>query len=149
MTELAVVDADVAKAGEVGESVYRALVPSEIPSTSSALEGVKDGILSLDYLVGSVVSADATSTLLVVQIYDEIDGQRVATTAAAKAVRDAANTLSRPQSTELHFGGAPFIAEAAATGSQEDLLRLAPWVGGIIILLIFISWVHSEQPCSD
>ncbi len=139
MTELAVVDAEVAQAGEVGESVHRALVPSEIPTDSDALKRVQDGIITLDYLVGSVVSKDATSTLLVVQIYDEVDGQRISTTSAAQSVRKAAKSLTRPEDISLHFGGAPFIAEAAATGSQDDLKRLAPWVAGIIVLLIFLS----------
>ena len=54
-----------------------------------------------------------------------MNGQRVSTTAAAKAVREAASKIDAPGAT-LHYGGAPFIAEAAATGSQDDLLRLAP-----------------------
>ncbi|MFT5433447.1 MAG: putative RND superfamily exporter protein, partial [Myxococcota bacterium] len=140
LTELAVVDTRGGGAGGTeGESVHRELVPPQIPESTAALKTLKDDVLKLDYLVGSLVSGDGTSTLLVMQLHDKLDGERVSTTAAALKLKQVAAKVAPASDVRLHFGGAPFIAEAAANGSQADLLRLAPWVCGIIVLLIFFS----------
>jgi len=132
LTELAVVTGK-----DTGE--HRPLVPRPIPDDDAGLAEIRAYIQSLDYIVGSVASQDGTATLLIARLKTEMDGERVSTTKAAANVRDAAQAVSAPPSTALHFGGAPFIAEAAANGSQRDLARLAPYVCGIIILLILLT----------
>ena len=135
LTELAVV-----VPSQSGGGTHQDLVPQTIPTDDPALQKIKAQILGLDYLVDSVVSADGTSTQLICQLNEKDEaGERLGPKAAAEAVREAAEKVERPGSVNLHFGGAPFIAEAAANGSQRDLIRLAPYVCGIIVLLIFIS----------
>lgn len=131
ITELAVITGEE-------EAEHKELVPKPVPSDAAALAAIKAEILGLDYLAGSLVSVDGTSAMLVCQLRDG-RGTGLSTKAAAEAVRKAAQALAPPPGTRLHFAGAPFIAEAAANGSQEDLKRLAPYVVGVILLLILAS----------
>ena len=133
LTELAVVDAGA------GGSDYKDLVPGRIPTDAAALDALRKDVLSKDYLVGSLVSADGTATRLICQLNESIDGKRVSPTEAARNLRTQAESIEAPAGTRLHYGGAPFIAEAAATGSQKDLMRLGPWVVGVIVLLIVLT----------
>ena len=139
LTEIAVIDNENGTAGRDGAAIHRALVPHTISGSDSEITRIRDGVMGLDYLVGSLVSADATSTRLICQLYVELDGVRVSPKVVAERIREVADGLSQPDDVRLHFGGAPFIAEAAANGSQRDLIRLAPWVCLIIVLLIFVS----------
>lgn len=132
LTELAVVTGK-----ETGE--HKALVPHPIPDTPEALAEVRDYIQSLDYIVGSLASADGKATMLIARLKTTVDGNPISTTQAALSVREAAEAITAPGDTALHFGGAPFIAEAAANGSQRDLARLGPYVCAIIILLILFT----------
>ncbi|MCB9729052.1 MAG: MMPL family transporter [Deltaproteobacteria bacterium] len=119
------------------EAEHKELVPKPVPTDPAALQAIRDDILGLDYLAGTLVSTDGTSAMLVCQLRDGQGG--LSTKDAAEAVREAAAKLSPPPGTRLHFAGAPFIAEAAANGSQRDLARLAPYVVGVILLLILLS----------
>jgi predicted RND superfamily exporter protein len=120
------------------EAEHKELVPKPVPTDPEALATIRSEILGLDYLAGSVVSVDGSSTMLICQLRDG-RGTGLSTKAAAEAVRRAAEALPPPAGTRLHFAGAPFIAEAAANGSQRDLQRLAPYVVGVILILILLS----------
>ncbi|HIN85524.1 MAG TPA: hypothetical protein EYN06_03505 [Myxococcales bacterium] len=137
MTELNIADATQ----EDGESttILRALIPDPIPSDPSVLAELKKNVLSYDYLAGSLVSNDGSSALLICQLHQELDGERVSPKKAAEAIRKALSELEAPAHVRLHFGGAPFIAESVANGSQRDLRRLAPYVCAVILLLVFLS----------
>ncbi len=143
-TELSVMDR---KTSETGEAVSenRDLVPTRIPDDATGLGALRADLLSRDYLAGSLVSHDGTSAQIVCKLRDHVTDpatgveRKVTPTESAIAVRKAAESVARPAGVRLHFGGAPFIAEAAATGSQEDLKRLGPWVGGVIVLLIVLT----------
>ena len=114
-------------------TVHRDVVPSVIPTDLESLNAIREGILRLDYLVGSVVSEDGSSTRLILQLRV---GTELSVKQAAEQVRAVVEGVPRPSGVKLHYAGAPFIAEAAANGSQRDLRRLAPWICLIIVLLI-------------
>lgn len=131
LTELAVI------AGDNG--AQRDLVPTDIPTDSAALAAIRADVLALDYLVGSVVAADGSSTRLVCQIKEELEKVHLSPKVAAEKVRSIVDSVPKPPGITIHFAGAPFIAEAAANGSQEDLARLAPFVLAIILGLVLLS----------
>ncbi|MCA9515514.1 MAG: MMPL family transporter [Myxococcales bacterium] len=135
ITELAVVkDEGGGRAGHVQ------LVPDPIPADPAGLAALKADLLGLDYIAGSLASTDGTSALLVAQLRTKLpDGLKISTKRAAEALRARAEADPPPAGVRLHFGGAPFIAEAAANGSQADLQRLAPFVAGITLLLVVLS----------
>ncbi|TNF37013.1 MAG: outer membrane lipoprotein-sorting protein [Deltaproteobacteria bacterium] len=133
VTELAII-----KGGAEGSHV--ALVPATIPTDPAALKALRDNILGLDYIAGMLASEDGEALLLVTQLRKELpDHTVISSKRAAEAAKAAALALPAPDDTRLHFGGAPFIAEAAANGSQSDLARLAPYVVGITLLLVILS----------
>ena len=138
MTELPLIETHIDHTFEVVMALRE--IPQPIPVEPDALEALRTLVLSQDHLVGSVVSADATATRLVIQLHEEKEGKRLSPNVLAAAVRTAVEAVpDRPSDVILHFGGAPFIAEAAANGSQEDLIRLAPYVCGIILLLVLVT----------
>jgi len=138
MTELPLIETQIDRNLEVVMALRE--IPQPIPVDPDALEALRTLVLSQDHLVGSVVSADATATRLVIQLHEEKEGKRLSPNVLAAAVRSAVEAVpDRPSDVVLHFGGAPFIAEAAANGSQEDLIRLAPYVCGIILLLVLVT----------
>ena len=121
-------------------TIQRRLVPHVIPTDTAALKTLQDGVMRLDYVVGALVSPDGSSARLILQLKEEDEhGERLSTKVSAEDIRHIAHSVEAPAGVRLHFGGAPFIAEEAANGSQRDLRRLAPWVALIIVLLIFIS----------
>lgn len=133
LTELAVVTGGA-------EASHVALVPPEIPTDPEALSAIRARVLALDYLVGLLVSRDGGATVLVTQLRTRLpNGEVITSKTAAEQVKAAALTVPAPADTGLHFAGAPFIAEAAANGSQDDLARLAPYVVGITLLLVILS----------
>ena len=122
------------------EGNLKALVPHEIPTGATALAAMRKEILGLDYIVGALVSKDGTSARLVLQLANQVDGVKITSKEAAERVKAAVDAVAPPDaSTIYHFGGAPFIAEAAANGSQEDLKRLAPYICLIILVLILLT----------
>ena len=133
LTELAIIEG-----GAEGSQV--ALVPHDLPSDPAALAALRDTALGLDYVAGVLVARDASALLLVTQLRTRLPGgAQISSKRAAEAVKAALAALPAPAATTLHHGGAPFIAEAAANGSQEDLARLAPYVVGITLALIVLS----------
>jgi uncharacterized protein len=118
------------------------VIPDPIPDDPKALEDARKFVTSLDYIVGQLISKNGGSTRLIVQMRRKNDdGSNLSPQRAAEAIRDASLSFdqsSKVDGVELHFGGAPFIAEAAARGSQEDLKRLSPYLMGIILLLILL-----------
>ncbi len=145
LSEIAIVDAPEDGAPD-GAGVHRPLFPETIPTDALATKGIETDILSRDFLVGSLVSAKGNATRLIVQlrVADSAEPWSASPplpspTEAAAAVRALAESITAPAGVRLHFGGAPFIAEAAANGSQADLLRLGPWVCLVIILSIVIT----------
>ncbi len=129
---------EVEKTADGAEKTRHApVVPQTIPTDRDELATLGKWVTGLDYLVGSIISQDGTSTRLLLQLKVEMDGERVSTKAAAETIREIIDRIERPSGVTIHYGGAPFIAEAAANGSQRDLKRLAPWVCLIIVLLIF------------
>lgn len=135
ISELAIVD------GSDGTGSHISLVPQdEVPRDPDALDAIKDRILGLDYLTGLLVSKDGTAAVLIAQLRKELpDGEAISIKRAAEVTKEAALGVKKPEDVRLHFGGAPFIAEAAANGSQDDLARLAPFVVGITLLLVILS----------
>ncbi|MBT9557788.1 MAG: MMPL family transporter [Myxococcales bacterium] len=143
LSEIAIVDAPEGGSPD-GAGVHRPLLPETIPTDAAATQGIETDILSRDFLVGSLVSAKGTATRLIVQLRVADAGDASAPdlpspTEAAASVRALAEGIATPAGVRLHFGGAPFIAEAAANGSQADLLRLGPWVCLVIILSIVLT----------
>ncbi|MFT7621606.1 MAG: putative RND superfamily exporter protein, partial [Myxococcota bacterium] len=115
------------------------VVPHPVPDDLAALAALEQSTQEKDYLIGALVSEDLTSTRLILQLRTEIDGKPASTKTAAENIRKAVEKLAAPAGTDVHYGGAPFIAEEVANGSQRDLKRLAPWVCLIIVLLIVLS----------
>lgn|GEM_PF-335972 len=133
VTELSII-----KGGAEGSHVP--LVPAEIPSDPAKLKAMRANILGLDYIAGVLASEDGEALLLVTQLRKELpDRTVISSKRAAEAVKAEAAKLKPPAGVELHYGGAPFIAEAAANGSQDDLARLAPYVVGITLALVILS----------
>ena len=125
--------------GEIG---LTKVIPDPVPVDAEELKEAKAFVQSLDYIVGELISENAGSTRLIVQLRRHaLDGTPLSPQRAAEAIREAAQAYdegNKVRGIQLHFGGAPFIAEAAARGSQEDLKRLAPYLIGVILLLILL-----------
>jgi len=138
ITELPMIQTHIDTDYEVVTSIDE--IPQPIPTDELSVRALRDLVMAQDHLVGSVIASDGSSTRIVVQLQESLDGQSLSPNVLAAAVRTSVDSVTeKPDNVTLHFGGAPFIAEAAASGSQEDLLRLSPYVCGIILLLVLIT----------
>jgi len=135
VTELAIVERT-----DDGGSAHVALVPPEIPEDAASLMAIRERILGRDYLAGLLASADGTGAVLVAQLRTaQADGTTISAKRAAEVVKAAALAVPAPPDVRLHLGGAPFITEAAANGSQADLARLGPFVAGLTLLVVIVA----------
>ncbi|MGI5829628.1 MAG: efflux RND transporter permease subunit [Bradymonadia bacterium] len=143
-TEINDISEMTTKEGEEASSVSD-LVPDLPPLGSEAakdpkfaelLESVKARSLSLDHVAGFLVSPDASSAAIYVQIAPD---------ANVKETADALITMmSRIQDevgadVDLFYGGSPFIGAYSADQTRADMLKLSPWVFVIVLLIITIT----------
>lgn len=105
------------------------LIPRPIPKDPAVLAKLKKKVLNRPLIVGSLVSKDATSTLLVCVLRGDANPKEMAETIKK-------TTLDLLGSKGIYFGGSPFLAEYMVNGARKDLRRLTPFVCGVILLIM-------------
>ncbi|MDC0747418.1 efflux RND transporter permease subunit [Polyangium mundeleinium] len=105
----------------------------KIPETPEERAALREKVLSLDHVVGNLISADGKAALLYCFAGHGAD-QKVLAQKVRAAVEEAF-----PREAKF-WGGAPFISTYIYGVTQDDMRRLAPWAVLVIVLITVISF---------
>ncbi len=112
----------------------QALIPTPLPTETTALAKLKEYSLGLSQVRGNVLSADGRSTLVMVFFSD---GAK--TNALAGAVRTLAQ-VELGSVAQLYYGGAPFAGPAIYEDTQRDVRRLTPMAMALFFAIVLLAF---------
>ncbi|MCA9719246.1 MAG: MMPL family transporter, partial [Myxococcales bacterium] len=109
-----------------------------VPTSMTDEAAIRARVLGSKDAVGNFISEDGQAAALLIFLIHESGDDRVAV--RAERLRDLRATVEawskeRSWAGEIHFGGAPFIEDAAARSSRSDIERLSPIVIGVLVLV--------------
>ena len=105
----------------------------DLPETKAELDSLRDYIFSKDMYKGSIVSDDASATLIMFTMLDDADKQAV-----AKEVKDKIEALNLPE--KLYYGGLPMMMNDVSALILADIVWLLPIVFLLIAFILFLSF---------
>ncbi len=109
----------------------------DIPQSREALDSLKAYVLSKDHYRGSLVSADATATLVAGKILSGVNRTRV-----VENIREKLEGL--PFEGNIYYGGMPVILLELNSIIIGDILRIAPMAFLLISLLLFLGFRNAR-----
>ena len=104
-----------------------------LPSKQHELDSLKNYIFSKDLYKGSIVSEDATATLIVFSLLPDVDNQVI-----ANEIKTKINAMNLPET--LYFGGVPMMLNDVTNLIIADIVWLIPIVFIVISLVLFFSF---------
>ncbi len=104
-----------------------------IPKSPKALKAKEKYILSKDMYRGKIVSADGTSTIIMVRIRDDANKEKI----AKQIYKIVDNT---PGKEKVYYSGFPLIMEYTARMIQSDMRRLVPITFLVIMIVLYFSF---------
>lgn len=123
------------KGSEWGIDISTLVDPWELPETREELDSLRRYTLSQDMYRGTLVSADATFTTIMVRIAEGTDKISV-----ARRIKDFVEASNSAPVKEVYYGGLPFTLLSLSDIIMDDLLLLAPLTALVIILVLFIGF---------
>lgn len=105
-----------------------------VPATLRDPEAIRAKVLGSTDAVGNLISRDGRAAALLVFLVHQGDPKARAE-ARPQVLRQVREAVAGGWTGESHFGGAPFIEDAAARAGRGDLDRLSPIVIGVLILV--------------
>lgn len=103
--------------------------------TEEQLAEIRGRVMSREHIVGSMVSPDGTSALLVCRLSP---GTNIKKT--ADLIHDEGDEIAGDvPGVRLYYGGAPLVSSYIASGAQRDLTRLTPWVVLAVVVVVLIT----------
>ncbi len=127
----AVTTVPVIETGPDGASI-EPLVPS-IPRTDAEEAALRARIAAQDLVVGQLVSRELDAAVLVVHLAPDTPTRQVVEGVRAAAGR-ALDGLT------VHYGGAPFAAEAIYGEARKDVRRLSPLAAVFLVAVVLLSF---------
>ena len=121
------------KGGEWGIEIGNLVDEYDLPDTKEELDALKQRVFSKDMYLGTIVSTDATATMIMFTILDDADSQVV-----ARQIKKKLTELNLP--VNLYFGGTPFMMNDVSDLIIVDIIRLLPLTFLLILLVLFFSF---------
>jgi hydrophobe/amphiphile efflux-3 (HAE3) family protein len=121
------------KNAEFGIEIGKLVDEYDLPNTQEQLDSLKKYVFSKDSYKGSIVSKDATATLVLFTMEDNADKQLI-----AKGIRHKIEGLNLPET--LYFGGLPMMMNDVSDLILDDIIWLVPIVFVIIAFILLISF---------
>lgn len=121
------------KGGDYGIEIGQLVDEYEIPQSSEEFQLLKENINSNQMYRGSIVSNDETSTLIIFNLQNDADINKV-----AKDVIDKTQALQLPE--KIYYIGSPMLVTYIAELMKKDLTRLLPIAFLLIAIVLFISF---------
>jgi uncharacterized protein len=123
---------DFAPDREHGGIVTSTLI-DKIPTTDADRQALRGRVMSRDYVVGNLVSADGKGVLIYCFYAYGTDPKTM-----SSRIQGQINAAFPDH--QKYFGGNPFISSYIYNTTQEDMRRLTPWAGLVIVLIMMIAF---------
>ncbi len=121
------------KTTEFGLEIGKLVDEYELPTRQSELDSLKKYVFSKEMYKGSIVSEDATATLVLFTLLDDADKQAV-----AKEVKEKIEALGLSE--KLYFGGLPMMMNDITSLIVADMVWLIPIVFILIAFILLLSF---------
>ncbi len=108
-----------------------------VPQNAEEMKALKERVFSWDMYVGSIVSEDATSTLIAVEYKSSLSRNEI-----QRMVEVVSQTVEKTDfgdGVEVFVTGKPFVNAMISTNVSRDMSRLLPAVFGVVIIFLLIA----------
>ncbi|MDO9340728.1 MAG: MMPL family transporter [Bacteroidales bacterium] len=123
------------KSSEAGIEIGKLVDEYNMPETPEQFDSLKKYIFSKDMYKGTIISEDASATLIVAKILDGTDKTKVTNLIKAKI-----QSMKLPQTVKIYYGGLPFTINEASKMISHDLTFLGPIAFLVIALVLFLNF---------
>jgi uncharacterized protein len=124
---------DVRTGADGGIETGKLIDAESLPGTAEGMRALRDSVMGKERYRGSLISNDATATLIIIQLTPGTDKNAV-----VRALQAAAPAADYPET--LYFGGIPFLTEELAGSIMHDFALLIPIAAALIILTLFLAF---------
>lgn len=123
------------KSSDDGIEIGKLVDGNNLPETPAQLDDLKKYIYSKDMYVGSLISEDATSTLIIAKILGGADKEKV-----TNLIKSKIQNINLPKAVNIYYGGQPFMINEAAKIIFHDMGLLSPIAFLVIALIILLNF---------
>jgi uncharacterized protein len=123
---------DFAPDREHGGIITSTLI-DKIPTTDADRQALRNLVMSRDHVVGNLVSADGKGVLIYCFYAYGTDPKTM-----SSRIQSQINAAFPNH--QKYFGGNPFISSYIYNTTQEDMRRLTPWAGLVIVVIMMIAF---------
>jgi predicted RND superfamily exporter protein len=109
----------------------------EVPKSPDEMEKLRQRIFSWDMYVGSIVSEDATCTIVAVEYKSSLSRNEI--TRMVDAVIKSVDETDFGKGVEVFLAGKPFIDSMVSTNVSRDMSFLLPAVFCVVIIFLLIA----------
>jgi predicted RND superfamily exporter protein len=121
------------RADENGLEIGKLIDSDNMPDSPDELTMLKEKVLSNENYKGTIVSDDATTTIIVFSMDDAADMNKL-----ANLVKEKTEELKLPE--KIYFAGSPMLITSISQLISADLSRLLPIAFLLISLVLFIGF---------
>lgn len=130
---MSLIDVIDIKGSDWGIEIGKLVDEYDLPDTEKEWNDLRSYVLSKEMYKGTLVSADATLTIIMVRLQGEVEKIEVARNLRRKTME-----LGLPE--KLYFGGQPFFVEAIGNVISKDLTLIGPFSFLLILFVLYFSF---------
>jgi len=130
---MSLIDVIDIKGSDWGIEIGKLVDEYDLPDTEKEWNDLRSYVLSKEMYKGTLVSADATMTIIMVRLQGEVEKVEVARNLRRKTME-----LGLPE--KLYFGGQPFFIEAIGNVISKDLTLIGPFSFLLILFVLYFSF---------
>ena len=122
------------KGSDWGIEIGKLIDEYDLPETTEELDSLKQYILSKEMYKGSLISEDATTTLIIAKVVNNESDKMTIT----RQIKEMATKINMPE--KLYYGGLPFMMLESSSIIMHDMLWLGPIALFIIAFILLLSF---------
>ena len=123
------------KSSDEGIEIGKLIDANNLPETPKQFDNLKKYIFSKDMYKGTIISSDATATLVIAKILDGADKEKV-----TNLIRYKILNIKLPETVKIYYGGLPFMINEVGKIIANDLIFLGPIAFLIIALILLLNF---------
>jgi len=123
------------KSNEAGIEIGKLVDGNNLPQSPEQYANLKKYVFSKDMYKGSLISEDASATLVIAKIITGSDKEIV-----TNLIKSKIQNLKLPDNIKIYYGGLPFTINEAGKIIAHDLIYLGPIAFLVIALILLINF---------